>query len=129
MTLTQWLAIAIGGALGSLARAAATLWLPSLVIGTARFPLSVLLVNFVGSLAIGVAYVVLVEPATVNPVWRQFFIAGCLGGFTTFSAFSLDTLQLLFAGQVGLALLYVGLSVGLGLGAAFAGYSLAQKFL
>ena len=122
----QWLAIAAGGALGSVLRFAAVSYLTPLL--GIRFPLGTFIVNIVGSFLIGVAYVLLVEKTTLSAEWRLFFITGVLGGFTTFSAFSLEMLQLWQSGYVLNALIYASSSVIVGLLMAFAGMALTQKF-
>lgn len=122
----QWLAIALGGALGSVIRFAAVSYLTPLF--GYRFPLGTFAVNLLGSFLIGVAYVLLVEKTTLAPEWRLLFITGVLGGFTTFSAFSLEILQLWQAGHVLNALAYATSSVILGLLMAFVGMALTQKF-
>ena len=123
----QWLAIALGGALGSVLRFAAVSYLTPLL--NYRFPLGTFVVNIMGSFLIGMAYVLLVEKTTLAPEWRLFFITGVLGGFTTFSAFSLEILQLWQEGHVFNALAYASSSVILGLLMAFVGMALTQKFI
>lgn len=122
----QWLAVALGGALGSLLRFAAVGYLTPLL--SYRFPLGTFAVNIVGSFLIGAAYVLLAEKALLPVEWRLFFITGVLGGFTTFSAFSLEILQLWQEGHAFTALAYASSSVVLGLFVAFVGMSLTQKF-
>jgi len=92
-----------------------------------RFPIGTFVVNILGSFLIGVAYVILVEKTTLPAEWRLFFITGLLGGFTTFSSFSLELLQLWQEGHLLLVLAYAAGSVVLGLLMAFAGMQLAQK--
>lgn len=121
----QWLAIALGGALGSVLRFAAVGYLTPLL--NYRFPLGTFVVNILGSFLIGVAYVLLVEKTTLPAELRLFFITGILGGFTTFSAFSLEILQLWQEGHVFNALVYASSSVILGLLMAFVGIALTQK--
>lgn len=100
--MTQALAfVALGGALGAVLRALATLAWPA--------PWGVLAVNVLGSFLIGLVAVWL--PPRLWP----FVVTGLLGGFTTFSAFSLDALRLLEGGRPGAAALYVGGSVALSL--------------
>jgi CrcB protein len=100
------LLVALGGALGSVAR-----YLVSLALGGGAFPWGTLAVNVLGSAAIGAAAGLGVQgPA------RLFLVTGLLGGFTTFSAFSLET-GTLFARSPLLAGVYVLGSVGLGLAA------------
>jgi fluoride exporter len=60
--------------------------------------------------------------------WRLFLTTGILGGYTTFSAFSLDAALLYERGELGLAALYVGLSVALSIGGLFAGLALVRQF-
>jgi CrcB protein len=121
----QWLAIALGGALGSVFRFAAVSYLTPLL--GFRFPLGTFVVNIVGSFLIGVAYVLLIEKTTLPAEWRLFFMTGILGGFTTFSAFSLEILQLWQQGHLVNALVYASSSVILGLLMAFVGMALTQK--
>lgn len=106
--------VALGGAAGSVLR-----YLTVQAVGS---PLGTLLVNVVGSFVIGVLFVGLAGRGAVAPL----FMAGLLGGFTTFSAFSLDALRLWQAGQGGQAFLYVGASVGLSLAAVALGATLAR---
>lgn len=121
----QWLMIAIGGALGSIARFAAVGYLTPML--NYRFPIGTFIVNIVGSFLIGVAYVVIVEKQLIPPEWRLFFITGILGGFTTFSSFSLEILQSWQEGHVFNAIFYATSSVVLGLLFAYVGMHLTQK--
>ncbi len=98
---------AIGGALGASLR--------FVLSGVVMFPLGTLLVNVVGSFLMGVAFVMLAEKGIDR--WIPFVMAGLLGGFTTFSAFSLDTLKLFEAGRYGAAGGYVIASVVLSVAA------------
>lgn len=107
-----------GGAIGSALRAAVGLWLP--------FPYGTFAVNVLGSLAIGLLAVPLLMAERGPHPMAPFLIAGVLGGFTTFSAFSLDTLRLIEGGRPGAALLYVVASVLLSLGAGALGLMLAR---
>jgi len=110
--------VALGGALGASLR-----FLVGLAVG---FPLGTLAVNVVGSLAIGMVWVLLAEK---SPLLLPFLMTGLLGGFTTFSAFSLDTLRLLEAGRAGVAFSYVGASVILSLAACLLGLWVAREVL
>ncbi|MFG6569548.1 MULTISPECIES: fluoride efflux transporter FluC [unclassified Sulfitobacter] len=109
--------VALGGALGACLR-----YLVGLAVG---FPLGTLAVNVAGSLAIGVVWVSLADKTLLLP----FLMTGLLGGFTTFSAFSLDTLRLLEAGRAAVAFSYVGASVILSLAACLLGLWLAREVL
>ena len=121
----QWLMIAIGGALGSVARYAAVGYLTPML--SYRFPFGTFIVNISGSFLIGVAYVVIVEKAIIPSEWRLFFITGILGGYTTFSSFSLEVLQTWQEGHPFNSILYATSSVFLGLLFAYVGMLLTQK--
>jgi fluoride exporter len=108
--------IALGGAGGAVSRHLLANWVYRLSDGI--FPFGTLLVNMLGSLAIGVLYVVLVERQFFHPEWRGVLIVGFLGAFTTFSTFSIETVTLLEAGHTGLAAAYM-------LGSAFVCVALA----
>lgn len=117
-----WLAVALGGAAGSVARWQMSVWLRA---RAPEFPWGTLAVNVIGSLAIGfLAGWFVVRPA---PDWvRVGLITGVLGGYTTFSAFSLDTLEL-WRNSPQLAMANVAANLLLGLGACIAGFSLARQ--
>lgn len=101
----QWLAIAIGGALGAMARFAVSAYV--FPVAAHRFPLATFSVNVLGSLAIGVLYVLIIEKGTLDPAWRNWLMSGFLGAFTTFSAFALDAVNLWQNGHGALALIYI----------------------
>lgn len=118
-------AIAIAGAAGCLSR----YWLS---IGVNRtfghhFPYGILVVNIVGCLLIGFLDAVLVERLYAPPIWRITLMIGFLGGFTTFSSFSLDTIKLLETGDYLKAIIYVLLSVFVCLIATVAGLWLGRN--
>jgi fluoride exporter len=108
--------VALGGAFGAVLR-----YLMVVAVGA---PLGTLAVNVVGSFAIGVLFVAL----GAREGWQLFLMTGILGGFTTFSAFSLDTLKLIEAGQTLQAAAYVGGSVCLSLAAVALGVALTRGF-
>ena len=120
------LSVAVGGALGSLARYFATEAVTAFA-GTA-FPWGTVLVNIsgcalIGALAGGGALL----PKSMPPSFiREFFVIGICGGYTTFSSFSLQTFQLLETGHAARALANVALSVVLCLAATWGGYELAR---
>jgi len=117
------LQVAFGGALGSSAR-----FLVNVGAGRALgfgFPWGTMIVNIVGSFVMGVLMVVLLERGARSV---PFFMTGILGGFTTFSAFSLDAVTLYQRGHEGLAAGYVAGSVLLSLTALAAGMMLARSF-
>jgi CrcB protein len=118
--MNPYLLVAIGGALGSMAR-----YGTGVLVGkawSASFPLGTMLINIVGSLAMGlfIGYLVRTTPAWQADA-RLFVAVGVLGGFTTFSSFSLDAVSMLERGELGLALFYVLGSVIIGIAALFAG--------
>ena len=115
----QALAIAAGGAIGALLR----FWVSSGVHGIAgrTFPYGTLTVNVLGSLLIGILYVVFNERVEVSPHWRALLMIGVLGAFTTFSTFSLESLELLEKGDLMKAVANVTLNVVLCIGAAWVG--------
>lgn len=117
--MNQVLAIALGGAVGSVLRYATSLGAHHLL--GRGFPYGTLAVNVLGSLGIGLVYVLLVERSSLGIEWRAALITGLLGGFTTFSAFSLETLLLLEQAEHLKALANIMLSVVLCLGAAWLG--------
>ena len=122
--MMTFLSVALGGAIGASARFAVNLAAARL-FGTG-FPVGTLCVNVLGSFVMGVLAVVLLDRA--SPL-GPFLLTGVLGGFTTFSAFSLDTLMLWERGQPGLALIYVILSVTASLLAVFAGLAIGRSIL
>lgn len=102
MTILQ---IALGGALGAVLR--------YLCVSAISAPLGTAFVNVVGSFVMGFALVWLMESGSEHARFAPLLMTGLLGGFTTFSAFSLDTLRLFEAGQVGAAAFYVAGTVAL----------------
>ncbi|MFW5708069.1 MAG: fluoride efflux transporter CrcB [Bacteroidota bacterium] len=92
------------------------------------FPWGTLTVNIAGSFAIGVLLALSARGTYLSPDWKLFLGAGICGGFTTFSTFSLESLELLRQGHHLLTLLYAGSSVVLGLAAAYLGFWLTRLF-
>lgn len=117
----QALAIGAGAAAGALVRWGSGLWLNPLWAG---FPLGTLLVNGVGGLAVGIAWALLAPGSTL---WLL-LVPGFLGGLTTFSAFSGESLLLLQRGQFALALLHSAAHVLGALACAAAGYAAARAW-
>jgi CrcB protein len=117
--------VALGGAIGSMLRWGLTgvvqRWTGS------AFPWGTFVVNAAGSLAIGLIAALALERALVSPAVRLFSIVGVLGGFTTFSAFSYETLALLRDGQWLAATGYALGSVTVGVIAALVGYALGMR--
>ena len=122
----SWLAVAVGGALGSLLRHAVNVAAGRL-LGHPSY-MSTLIVNLVGCAIIGLlAGQTATGRLELNPVMRVFLCVGVLGGFTTFSSFGLDTLTLVQAGRQQAAALNVIVQVVVGLSAVAAGYALGQR--
>lgn len=126
-TVVQSLAVAAGGALGAVLR-----WWT--VQGAAHafgrdFPYGTLAVNTIGSLLMGLLFVVLGERFAGQEGPRLALAVGLLGGYTTFSAFSIETLGLLNDGRGLPALLNIGLNLVLALLAAAAGMALGRRLL
>ncbi|MCQ0091122.1 fluoride efflux transporter CrcB [Roseovarius sp. M141] len=120
-----FLHVALGGAIGASLRFGAGLWLARMAIP--NLPLAVMSVNVIGSFLMGAFAVWSLERGheALNP----FVMTGILGGFTTFSAFSLEVLTLIELGEFAMALLYVALSVGLSIGALALGLWLMRGVL
>ena len=106
----NWLAIALGGALGAMGRYAIITFL--LPVTPHRFPWGTLVANVIGCFVIGILAVVIIDKQILGPQWRLFLITGFLGALTTFSAFSLEAIQLWQLGHGLNALYYVLLSLG-----------------
>lgn len=124
--MNPWIAIAIGGAAGAVARHG--LWLATTRAFGAGFPWGTFAVNAIGCALIGVLFVALEEHPSA-PTLRALLMTGVLGGFTTFSAFALDAHNLAEAGQPGRAALYVAASVLVCLAACWFGAALARRFI
>ena len=115
--------VALGGAIGASLR-----WLTGVAMlramGPSDFPLAIITVNVVGSFLMGVFVVAAAQRGLTH--LSPFVMTGVLGGFTTFSAFSLETMTLIERGQIASASLYILLSVGLSVGALALGLILAR---
>jgi fluoride exporter len=116
-------AVALGGALGALARWGIGLAWPT---PHGAFPLATLLINVVGCLLMGMLVVHVAEIREAHPLVRPFLGVGVLGGFTTFSTFAVDAQQLLAGGRLGIALGYLAATVVASVGAAALGLALAR---
>lgn len=107
----QVIAVAVGGAVGSVLRFGLSNWVHG-VVGRA-FPYGTLLVNVVGCLAMGFLFVWFLERMADAAVWRAGVLIGVVGGFTTFSAFSMETVALFHDGLYTRAVLNVAANVTL----------------
>ncbi len=121
--MTSLAYVALGGALGASARFLAGVGIAR-IFGMNPFPLGVIVVNVLGSFLMGVFVVAAAHRGLthLNPL----VMTGFLGGFTTFSAFSLETMTLYERGDLGLAALYIVLSVVLSVGGLAAGLYFAR---
>jgi len=122
--VTTILVIALGAAVGANLRYGLSIWAAQQ--WGATFPYGTLLINVLGSFAIGVVMVLLTTRLAVSDVWRLLIVTGLLGGFTTFSTFSYETYGLLVSGSWLEAGLNIVGSVGLGLIGVFLGAGLAR---
>ena len=120
--LKNLLLVGLGGGLGSILRYGS-----SLIINSKLFPYATLAVNIIGSFIIGIVFAMSIKEEALSNNWKLFLATGICGGFTTFSAFSLENMGLLQSEKFGMALTYIFLSVGLGILATFLGYLLIIK--
>jgi len=121
-----WLAVVLGGAVGTAARHAVNL--AAMRLMSTPVPWATAAVNMIGSLAIGVlAGALAAERLSLSPFARTFVFVGILGGFTTFSSFMLDSLTLVHAGVPTTAALNLAGQLALGLALTFAGYYIGLR--
>ena len=118
--------IGLGGALGALMR----FWISSgvAVLWGRGFPFGTLIVNILGSLLIGILYVLFAERMIAAAGVRALLVVGLLGALTTFSAFSIETLQLIEGGELWKALVNVSANVMFCLFACWVGLAGARQF-
>jgi CrcB protein len=117
------LLVGFGSFIGGMSRYLATLFVQNKILST--FPYGTLAVNIIGCFLIGVIYG-LSERGNMNPEWRLFLATGIMGGFTTFSSFSNETVSMLRDAEYLPAFSYVAFSVIVGLAATFGGISLIK---
>jgi CrcB protein len=117
----QWaVLVALGGASGALARGVtAALW-------ATRFPWATMLINVLGSFAIGLIIARTNDPSSTHANWRALLATGFCGGFTTFSTFSWQTLELLETNRTPAAIANVVLTLTLCLTATYIGFRIAR---
>jgi CrcB protein len=120
----NYLLVFVGGGLGASLRHTVNIACAR-CIGTA-FPYGTFIINITGSIAMGLIAGYLAFKGEASQPWRLFLMTGILGGYTTFSAFSLDTALLYERGEIGLALFYVLGSVVFAVAGLFAGLALVR---
>ncbi|MCK7532720.1 MAG: fluoride efflux transporter CrcB [Marinilabiliales bacterium] len=122
--LKNILIIGSGGFVGSVARYLVSQL--NLTVSFHSIPVGTLLVNIIGSFAIGFLTGIAEKSMILTLEWRLFLMVGLCGGFTTFSAFANENLMLIHSGQILSVLLYTGLSIFLGFLAVYLGYVLTN---
>ncbi|MFS8144378.1 protein CrcB [Rhizobium sp. R635] len=125
--MIQALLVAVGGAIGSVLRYYVGQWTLRL-LGPA-FPWGTLAVNVVGCFVIGVLAELIARKFNASMELRLLLITGFLGGFTTFSAFSLDAISLFEGGNTVAGGVYIAASVGLSMAAVFAGLAIMRALV
>ena len=117
--------IACGGAIGAVLRSGASLGVYGLL--GRGFPYGTLFVNVTGSLLMGVLSILMLERFNVGPEWRAAILVGLLGSFTTFSTFSMETLNLLEQGDMMRAMANIAFSVIVCLAAVWLGVNIGRQ--
>ena len=117
--------IAVGGAVGAVFRYSVNIGAQH-ILGK-DFPYGTLIVNIIGSLLIGIVYVLMIERAELSQEWRSFLIIGVLGAFTTFSTFSFETISLFESGEILKAFINILASVSICLFVCWLGMFLTRQ--
>ncbi|WP_429816729.1 fluoride efflux transporter CrcB [Ensifer sp. B1-9] len=125
--MTHLFLVGAGGAIGSILRYIAGLW--AIHRFGPSFPWGTLGVNITGSFLIGLLAEMIMRKFGASPEMRVFLITGVLGGYTTFSAFSLDAITLAERGDVMLSIVYIIASVALSILAVFCGLALVRAIV
>jgi fluoride exporter len=125
MNFNNILAVGLGGMLGSIVRYGSVVFIQRRI--SMPLPLPTLIVNIIGSFLLGMFVAYYLQPGKRDD-FRLFLTTGFCGGFTTFSAFAVENLNLIEQKMPGVAFLYILLSVVLSIGAAMAGFALAKLF-
>jgi fluoride exporter len=123
--LQKYFLIAIGGALGSIAR----FWVGSTVAGRmgTRFPYGTLVVNITACIVLGFCLAFLDKRSLLNPAWRFLIPVGFVGAYSTFSTFEWEAFANLQTGAFLIAALYIALSIVLGLAGVWCGVAIARS--
>jgi CrcB protein len=122
--MQKYLLIAVGGALGSIAR----YWVGSTISGRmgTKFPYGTFVINVTACILIGFSITYLGKRVDLNPAWRFLIPVGFIGAFSTFSTYEWETLSTLRSGAFALAAVYAVGSLILGLASAWLGAALAE---
>jgi len=124
MSLSKYMYIAVGGALGAMAR----FWIGSAVanrLGT-KFPYGTFVINITACVIIGFSLTFLAKRTDLNPAWRFLVPIGFIGAYSTFSSYEWETVSTLRSGDFSMAALYAFGSLFLGLVAVWCGILLAE---
>jgi CrcB protein len=124
--MRQVLLVALGGALGSVCRYLMSGWVLHRT-PNAAFPFGTFAVNVLGCFAVGLLGGLVVKHDMLSPEARLFLFTGIAGGFTTFSAFGLETFHLVRRAEFGVAAAYVVLSVAVGLAMLAIGFAITGR--
>jgi len=123
----EYVWVGVGGAAGAIAR----FFIGKKIIEQwgSSFPYATLFINISGAIAVGFLMTVLVERSIADTFWRTLLVVGFLGGYTTFSSYTWETMHLFDEGRWTAALAYIGLSNGVGLACCALGILLARTTL
>jgi fluoride exporter len=121
-----YLIVFLGGGVGAALRHGINL-ASARALGTA-FPYGTLMINITGSFVMGLVAAYFAFKGDASQQWRLFLTTGILGGYTTFSAFSLDAALLYERGEAGMAAVYVIASVAISIAGLFAGFAIVRSF-
>lgn len=123
--LLSYLAVAVGGGLGAMLRYHIGL-LSQQYYSSHNFPMATLAVNILGSFGFGVLFYLIVEKQVLSEYWRLICLVGFMGGLTTFSTYSFESMQLIFKGDLLLAFTSIIANVVLSLIAVMSAYWLSK---
>lgn len=118
--------VAVGGAVGATVRYLVSIWAAARF--GAGFPYGTLIVNIVGCFIIGAFMTLVTERLSISPYWRLFITVGFVGGMTTFSSFSYETIRLLQEANMMGAFYNIGLNILVGFSATWLGIGVARLF-
>jgi fluoride exporter len=122
ITVKNFLLVGVGGGIGAMLR-----YFFSSIIKHTTFPYNTLLINIAGSLFIGVVFGLTEKSNVITEQLKLFLATGICGGFTTFSAFSVENMQMIKEGDYVTAGVYIFASVALCIAAVFAGFKIINQ--